>query len=107
MPATEAPAAKSKKKLRAPDQAVMESLTPFEGVMVQQMSALHEALLDEFQGLRQDIGRFILAAGGGTLLVVLFLIAGILLVRGEDPGAAADAVKEIAPLVTGAPGGTE
>lgn len=97
MPDIETPKPKTP-RLRAPDPKDVEHLTPFEAVMVQQMGALHEALLDEFKGLRTDLSRYILGAGGGVLLVVLFLIAGILLVRGEDPAAAAKAVTVMVPV---------
>jgi hypothetical protein len=75
--------------------AKYENLTPFEAALIDMHGEGNAALLGEFQGLRKDIGWMFKAGGLGTFTLIAFLIAGVMILKGIDPGQAANATRTV------------
>lgn len=74
-------------------------LRPYEAALIDQQAEMTHAVLDELRGIRRDVTRAVLLGGTGTLVVILFLVSGILLIRGEDPRQAASATRDVAEVI--------
>lgn len=75
--------------------AKYENLTSFEAALIDMQGARDVELLGEFRGMRKDIGWMFRAGGLGTFALIVFLVAGVMILKGIDPVVAAGATKTV------------